>query len=187
MNMNIKETSLVIQLQSAVFRIVQWSLPPLLLYRNTNSELSVFNFTTLHWPSLLKLQVSILQLLILVRTFLFHILWTVAIIIFWPFTFHLLWKWLVKLPFWLTKKVKNNPEKSKNWWNNLFCFNFYLRSAKDEPESSPALISWEIIERRMPWGVLFFVGGGFALSDACTKTGKCRLCYHFGTVMNRKH
>ena len=49
-----------------------------------------------------------------------------------------------------------------------------FRPANQAPESSPALITWEIIERRLPWGVLLFVGGGFALSDACTKTGTSR-------------
>ena len=50
-----------------------------------------------------------------------------------------------------------------------------FRTGSEKPESSPSLITWDIIERRLPWGVLLFVGGGFALSDACTKTGKIQL------------
>ena len=39
------------------------------------------------------------------------------------------------------------------------------------PKNSPSLVTWKIVEKKMPWGVLLFLGGGFALSDACTKTG----------------
>jgi sodium-dependent dicarboxylate transporter 2/3/5 len=41
-----------------------------------------------------------------------------------------------------------------------------------DPKKSPSLVTWKVIEKKMPWGVLLFVGGGFAISDACTKTGK---------------
>jgi di/tricarboxylate transporter len=54
-----------------------------------------------------------------------------------------------------------------------------FRTGSEKPESSPGLITWDIIERRLPWGVLLFVGGGFALSDACTKTG------NFGTFVTQ--
>merc|ERR1712062_693809 len=33
------------------------------------------------------------------------------------------------------------------------------------PESSPSLIDWKTVETKLPWG------GGFAVSDACTKSG----------------
>ena len=39
------------------------------------------------------------------------------------------------------------------------------------PESSPSLIDWKTIETRLPWGVILLLGGGFAVSDACTKSG----------------
>jgi len=39
------------------------------------------------------------------------------------------------------------------------------------PESSPSLISWKTIETKLPWGVIILLGGGFAVSDACTKSG----------------
>jgi di/tricarboxylate transporter len=29
-----------------------------------------------------------------------------------------------------------------------------------------------LIEKKLPWGVILLLGGGFALSDACTKTGE---------------
>ena len=40
------------------------------------------------------------------------------------------------------------------------------------PESSPSLVNWTVIEKKLPWGVILLLGGGFALSDACTKSGK---------------
>ena len=46
-----------------------------------------------------------------------------------------------------------------------------FQSGKLLPKQSPALITWDLIEKKLPWGVLLFLGGGFALSDACTKTG----------------
>jgi len=39
------------------------------------------------------------------------------------------------------------------------------------PKNSQALITWDILEKRIPWGVLILLGGGFALSDACLKAG----------------
>jgi sodium-dependent dicarboxylate transporter 2/3/5 len=37
------------------------------------------------------------------------------------------------------------------------------------PESSQSLINWKLVETKLPWGVIFLLGGGFALSDACEK------------------
>jgi sodium-dependent dicarboxylate transporter 2/3/5 len=39
------------------------------------------------------------------------------------------------------------------------------------PRSSPSLIDWKTIETKLPWGVILLLGGGFALSDGCTKSG----------------
>ena len=38
-------------------------------------------------------------------------------------------------------------------------------------ESSPALLDWTTVEKRLPWGVILLLGGGFALADATGKTG----------------
>ncbi|XP_041468316.1 solute carrier family 13 member 5-like isoform X2 [Lytechinus variegatus] len=35
----------------------------------------------------------------------------------------------------------------------------------------PALINWEIVHEKIPWGVLIVVGGGFALADGCVESG----------------
>ena len=37
--------------------------------------------------------------------------------------------------------------------------------------SSPALLDWNTVEKRLPWGVILLLGGGFALADATGKTG----------------
>ena len=37
--------------------------------------------------------------------------------------------------------------------------------------SSPALLDWGTVEKRLPWGVILLLGGGFALADATGKTG----------------
>ena len=36
---------------------------------------------------------------------------------------------------------------------------------------SPALLDWNTVEKRLPWGVILLLGGGFALADATGKTG----------------
>ncbi len=38
----------------------------------------------------------------------------------------------------------------------------------DGPEIGPVpgLVDWEIIQKKMPWGVLILIGGSFALADA---------------------
>jgi sodium-dependent dicarboxylate transporter 2/3/5 len=46
-----------------------------------------------------------------------------------------------------------------------------FQSSDIKSKKSPALVSWELIEKKLPWGVILLLGGGFALSDACTKTG----------------
>ena len=38
-------------------------------------------------------------------------------------------------------------------------------------KSSPALLDWKTVEKRLPWGVILLLGGGFALADATGKTG----------------
>lgn len=46
-----------------------------------------------------------------------------------------------------------------------------FQSMNTPPESSPSLISWKTVETKLPWGVIILLGGGFALSDACEKSG----------------
>ena len=44
-----------------------------------------------------------------------------------------------------------------------------------EPGPVPALLNWEIVHQKVPWGVIFVVGGGFALAKACQVCIACRL------------
>ena len=37
--------------------------------------------------------------------------------------------------------------------------------------NAPSLITWRLIETKMCWGVIFLLGGGFALADASQKSG----------------
>ncbi|XP_061183246.1 Na(+)/citrate cotransporter-like [Saccostrea echinata] len=42
----------------------------------------------------------------------------------------------------------------------------------DRPRSSvPAILDWPTVEKKFPWGVLLLIGGGYALADACEKSG----------------
>ena len=36
---------------------------------------------------------------------------------------------------------------------------------------SGSLVEWKEIERMVPWGVILLLGGGFALADACLRSG----------------
>ncbi len=51
-------------------------------------------------------------------------------------------------------------------------YNFWpFQKLADRPASAPALIDWKTVEKRLPWGVILLLGGGFAVSDACEKSG----------------
>ena len=38
-------------------------------------------------------------------------------------------------------------------------------------KKSPSLITWRLIETKMPWGVLFLLGGGFTLAKCLQTSG----------------
>ncbi len=49
-------------------------------------------------------------------------------------------------------------------------FNFWpFRPLRSNHETSPSLIDWKLVETKLPWGIIFLLGGGLALSDACEK------------------
>ena len=41
----------------------------------------------------------------------------------------------------------------------------------DENSGSMGLLSWDMIEKKIPWGVIILFGGGFALAEGCNKSG----------------
>ena len=45
--------------------------------------------------------------------------------------------------------------------------------ALDKP--SPGILTWEIIQHKLQWGVIILLGGGFALSKGVKESGKCQL------------
>ncbi|KAK1116532.1 hypothetical protein K0M31_018994 [Melipona bicolor] len=54
-------------------------------------------------------------------------------------------------------------------------FNF-LRSWSRDPakrpyKSSEGLITWDVIQRKMPWSLMFLLGGGFAISRGSMASG----------------
>ena len=43
---------------------------------------------------------------------------------------------------------------------------------KDEDiESSPSILQWRTVETKLPWGVIFLIGGGFALEAGFEDSG----------------
>ncbi|XP_060085746.1 Na(+)/citrate cotransporter-like [Ylistrum balloti] len=58
---------------------------------------------------------------------------------------------------------------------NIFCWKRLSESEKSgKPEYKP-ILTWHTAEKKVAWGVLVLLGGGFALADACTKSGLSRL------------
>ena len=41
---------------------------------------------------------------------------------------------------------------------------FYTESESKGPV--PAIMTWETLNKKMPWGLIFLVGGGYALAEA---------------------
>jgi len=53
----------------------------------------------------------------------------------------------------------------------IVALTFILRQNYHLTESSPALLDWNKVEKRLPWGVILLLGGGFALADITGKSG----------------
>ena len=49
-----------------------------------------------------------------------------------------------------------------------------LNFLKLKPSSEP-LITWRTVEKRVPWGIILLLGGGFALAKGCEVSGKPNL------------
>lgn len=44
------------------------------------------------------------------------------------------------------------------------CDYMYVAAAKRPKRSSEGLMTWKVIETKMPWSLMFLLGGGFAIS-----------------------
>ncbi|XP_021377608.1 solute carrier family 13 member 2-like isoform X2 [Mizuhopecten yessoensis] len=58
---------------------------------------------------------------------------------------------------------------------NVFCWNGPSDSEKSSRPSYTPILTWHVAEKKVAWGVLVLLGGGFALADACTTSGLSRL------------
>ena len=55
--------------------------------------------------------------------------------------------------------------------NYLHLLHFSLVTAASEARTSGSLLSWQAIHQKMPWSLVFLLGGGFALAKACSVSG----------------
>ncbi len=53
----------------------------------------------------------------------------------------------------------------------LFAWPRNLPFQNGELKSGPPILTWEAVEKRLCWGVVFLLGGGFAIGTAVQKTG----------------
>ncbi|CAH0548728.1 unnamed protein product [Brassicogethes aeneus] len=54
--------------------------------------------------------------------------------------------------------------------------NIFNKDESKRPKtSSPALITWKVVQQKMPWGLIFLLGGGFALAEASKSSGMSQL------------
>ncbi|XP_069105651.1 solute carrier family 13 member 2-like isoform X2 [Argopecten irradians] len=58
---------------------------------------------------------------------------------------------------------------------NVLCWNKRTESGVLEIPKYTPILTWKVAEKKVAWGVLVLLGGGFALADACTKSGLSRL------------
>ncbi|KAK5638691.1 hypothetical protein RI129_012986 [Pyrocoelia pectoralis] len=49
--------------------------------------------------------------------------------------------------------------------------NIFRRNKKARPtEPSPSLVTWKVVQQKLPWGIIFLLGGAFALAEGSQKT-----------------
>lgn len=52
-----------------------------------------------------------------------------------------------------------------------FIYIFSKDETKRPKVASQPLVTWKIIQKKMPWGLIFLLGGGFALAEASKVSG----------------
>ena len=50
----------------------------------------------------------------------------------------------------------------------MFCIPMFIpRRGVSHGDKAPALLNWQSIHEKYPWSIIFLMGGGFALAEAC--------------------
>lgn len=52
-----------------------------------------------------------------------------------------------------------------------FIYMFSKDASKRPKAASPPLITWKAVQQKMPWGLIFLLGGGFALAEGSKASG----------------
>ena len=47
----------------------------------------------------------------------------------------------------------------------------FFQSGPTHSLPARGLVTWNVVEKKIPWGVIILFGGGFALAEGCTKSG----------------
>lgn len=56
-----------------------------------------------------------------------------------------------------------------------FIHAFSKDESKRPKTASPALITWKVVQSKLPWGLIFLLGGGFALAEGSKESGMSEL------------
>lgn len=59
--------------------------------------------------------------------------------------------------------------------NPSFIYIFSKDETKRPKQPSQALITWKVVQQKLPWGLIFLLGGGFALAEGSKVTGMSEL------------
>ncbi|KAA0720302.1 Solute carrier family 13 member 5 [Triplophysa tibetana] len=56
----------------------------------------------------------------------------------------------------------SKPPQLCSWWKQSF---------DTDSVPTPALLTWKVTQKKMPWGIILLLGGGFALAKGCEVSG----------------
>ena len=59
-----------------------------------------------------------------------------------------------------------------------FIYIFSKDESKRPKVASPALITWKVVQQKLPWGLIFLLGGGIALAEASKESKMSELIAH---------